>query len=408
MSEPAWMRVRGPDAEASAPHAHPAGSAPLARVAEPERLEALGRLTAGIVHDFNNLLFVIIGQVEIARALLPSTHAAAEHLSPALLAAERAASLTRQLLAFGRGTSAHPRVLDLNTVVAQLDRMLRRVIGEDVEIELVASRGLWGVRADPIQMEQLLLNLALNARDAMPKGGRLRIETHNVESAGDGRPPSSPGRHVLLTVSDDGQGMDAATREHMFEPFFTTKPEGAGSGLGLATVLGIVERSGGSIGVDSEPEKGTTFRIYLPCADEPKPDPNPTTLAANLPGGSETILIVEDFEPVRDVTRALLVGLGYRLLTAAHGEEALAIGRTHPGPIHLLLTDLVMPGLPGRNLAERFAEERPGARILFMSGYADDGPVGGGPVLANPADQARLAWAVREVLDGTAPPRTGG
>ena len=371
-----------------------------------ERLESLGRLTGGIVHDFNNLRFVITGQVELARRALDPGHPASARLVPALQAAERAAALTRQLLAFSRGSTPEPRLLDLNAVVAQLDRMLQRVIGEDVKIEIRAGRGLGRVWADHTQMEQLLLNLALNARDAMPGGGRLTIETQDVAAdAGDPLSAPAPGRQVLLAVSDEGVGIDAETREHIFEPFFTTKPEGAGSGIGLATVHGIVEQARGSIRVDSEPGLGTTFRVYLPCAEEqaealePSPDP------AGPSGGSETVLVAEDSDAVREVTGALVAALGYTVLLASRGEEALAIARIHPGPIHLLLTDVVMPGLRGGSLAEQLTRARPGTRVLFMSGRGEqgagtDGSAPTGAVLLKPFDQYRLARAIRVSLDG--------
>jgi signal transduction histidine kinase len=233
-----------------------------------ERMEALGRLTGGIVHDFNNLLFVITGQIELARRLLSPDHPAFARLGPALDAAERAAALNRRLLAFGRGSPTDPCPADLNAVVAQLDRMLQRVIGEDFRVEIRAGRGLGRVRADVTEMEQLVLNLALNARDAMPRGGLLTIETRDVEIAGGTEPPAPPGHYVMVAVSDEGVGMDEETRQRIFEPFFTTKPEGAGSGLGLATVHRIVERHGGRIRVDSAPGRGTTFQVYLPCLDE--------------------------------------------------------------------------------------------------------------------------------------------
>jgi signal transduction histidine kinase len=243
-----------------------AGHAETERPLPRERTEALGRLTGGIVHDLNNLLFVITGQVELARRLLRPDHPAFARLAPALHAAERAAALNRQLLSFGRSSHADPRPVDLNAVVAQLDRMLQRVIGEDVRVEVRAGHGLGRVRGDVAELERLFLNLALNARDAMPGGGRLSIETRDVEIAGGSDPPAPPGRYVMVAVSDEGLGMDEATRKRIFEPFFTTKPEGAG--LGLATVRGIVELSGGCIRVDSEPGRGTTFRVYLPCLDE--------------------------------------------------------------------------------------------------------------------------------------------
>ncbi len=243
-----------------------AGHGETERPAPHERTEALGRLTGGVVHDLNNLLFIITGQVELARRLLSPDHPAFARLAPALHAAERAAALNRQLLAFGRSSQADPRPVDLNAVVTQLDRMLQRVIGEDVRVEVRAGRGLGRVRGDVAELERLFLNLALNARDAMPGGGRLTIETRDVEIAGGCDPPAPPGRYVMVAVSDEGLGMDEATRKRIFEPFFTTKPQGAG--LGLATARGIVELSGGCIRVDSEPGRGTTFRVYLPCLDE--------------------------------------------------------------------------------------------------------------------------------------------
>jgi nitrogen-specific signal transduction histidine kinase/ActR/RegA family two-component response regulator len=367
------------------------------------RLEALGRLTGGIVHDFNNLLFVITGQVELARRQLDPEHPAFSRLAPALQAAERAAALTRQLLAFGRGADRRPRLVDVNAVVAQLDGMLQRVIGEDVAIEVRAGRGLGRVKADFAETEQLLLNLALNARDAMPHGGRLVIETKDVEIAGGLAPPAPAGRYAMVAVSDDGVGMDEETRRRMFEPYFTTKPEGTGSGLGLATVHRIIERHGGTIEVDSAPGRGTTFRLYLPCVEPPvEPARSPAAPSA-LPGGRETVLVAEDSNAVREVTRELLEALGYTVMTAARGEEALQVARDHPGPIDLLLTDVVMPGIRGERLAEQLRAARPRVRTLFMSGYGN-GPAPGetgerGPVLRKPFDQGRLARAVRDVLD---------
>jgi signal transduction histidine kinase/CheY-like chemotaxis protein len=371
--------------------------------AQAERLEALGRLTGGIVHDFNNLLFVITGQVELARRQLAPEHPAFARLAPALQAADRAAALTRQLLAFGRGSDPRPRLVDVNAVVAQLDGMLQRVIGEDVQIEVRAGRGLGRVEADFAETEQLLLNLALNARDAMPHGGRVVIETKGVEIARGSAPPVPPGRYVMLAVSDDGVGMDEETRKRIFEPFFTTKPEGAGSGLGLATVHRIVERHGGRIRVDSAPGRGTTFRVYLPCVDPPAEPARPLAEPSTLPGGRETVLVAEDSDAVREVTRELLQALGYVVMTAARGEEALEAARAHPGPIDLLLADVVMPGMRGASLAEQLLATRPGVRVLFMSGYGDGVAPGAAgdreAVLRKPFDQDRLARAVREALD---------
>jgi signal transduction histidine kinase/ActR/RegA family two-component response regulator len=389
--------------------AGPGGRRPLGQA---ERLETLGRLTGGIVHDFNNLLFVMTGQIDLARRLLAADHPALARLTPAFQAAEHAAALTRQLLAFGRGSSAHPRLVDMNAVVAQLDRMLQRLIGEDVEIQIRAGTALGWVRADVAQMEHLLLNLALNARDAMPRGGRLTIETRDVDIADRGlAAPVSPGRYVMLAVSDDGVGMDAETKGRIFEPFFTTKPEGRGSGLGLSTVRGIVDDAGGTILVESEPGLGTTFRIFLPCVDEQGEPSGLDAVSARLPRGGETVLVAEDSEPVREVTRELLAALGYSVLTASRGEEALAVARAHDGPIHLLLTDVVMPDLRGGSLAEQLVAERPEARVLYMSGYGDgvartaDGPGEHDLILRKPFDQDHLARAVRDALDRA---RTGG
>jgi len=279
----------------------------------------------------------------------------------------------------------------VNAVVAQLDGMLQRVIGEDVQIEVRAGAGLGRVEADFAETEQLLLNLALNARDAMPHGGRLVIETKAV------------GRHVMLAVSDDGMGMDQGTRQRIFEPFFTTKPEGAGSGLGLATVQRIVERQGGRIRVESAPGRGTTFRVYLPCVDPPAEIARPLAEPSDLPGGRETVLVAEDSDAVREVTRELLEALGYVVMTAARGEEALEVARAHPGPIDLLLADVVMPGMRGASLGEQLLAARPDARVLFMSGYGDGVAPGVAgdreAVLRKPFDQDRLARAVREALD---------
>jgi signal transduction histidine kinase/ActR/RegA family two-component response regulator len=385
--------------------AEPAGLA-AARAGQAGRLETLGRLTGGIVHDFNNLLFVITGQIDLARRLLAADHPAFARLTPAFQAAEHAAELTRQLLAFGRSSRAHPRLVDMNAVVAQLDTMLQRLIGEDVQIEIRPGTALGWVRADVAEMEHLLLNLALNARDAMPRGGRLTIETRALEiAAAVSAPPARPGRYVVLAVSDDGVGMDAETQKRIFEPFFTTKAEGRGSGLGLSTVRRIVDDAGGTIQVDSEPGLGTTFRIVLPCADTQAESAGPDAVSAGLPRGGETVLVVEDSEPVREVTRELLATLGYAVLTAARGDEALSIAREHDGPIHLLLTDVVMPGLRGGSLAEQVVTERPEARVLYMSGYGDsvargaDGPAEHDTILRKPFDQERLAHAVREALD---------
>jgi two-component system cell cycle sensor histidine kinase/response regulator CckA len=370
-----------------------------------QRLEALGRLTGGVAHDINNMLGVITGQVEFAMRRLGPGDPASARLANVLPVVERAASLTRHLLAFAREPVGRPRPVDLNAVVSQLERILERVVGDEVTLELRPEPELGSVRADPTQLEQVLLNLAFNARDAMPDGGRLTIETHNVDLLDADRcnPPIAPGRYVMLSVSDEGAGMDERTLVRIFEPFFTTKPKGRGTGLGLATVHGIVRQGGGAIRVDSERGLGTTFRIYLPRIEAPGEAPRPEAPALDVAGGTETVLVAEDSEPVRDVTCGLLEALGYRVLAAAHGVEALAVARDHPGPIHLLLADVVMPRLGGPSLAEQIAELRPETRVLFMSGYGEDAVGGGGqdaPLLRKPFSQERLARAVRRALGG--------
>jgi signal transduction histidine kinase len=358
-----------------------------------QRLIALGRLAGGIAHDFNNLLLVMTGHVELVRRLLGPGHPAAVRLDPVLHAAERAAALTRQLLAFGRSSPAPARVADVGAVLAQLEPMLRRLLGAYVRIEVRAGRGLGLVRVDPAQVEQLLLNLVLNARDAMPGGGRLTIETRDVEVAGGTAPPAPPGRYVMLAVSDEGVGMDAATRARVFEPFFTTKAAGEGSGLGLATVQQVVEQAGGSVRVDSEPGLGTTFRIYLPCGME---GAEPASLAhdGQAPSGRETVLVAEGSESVRAITRELLAALGYTVLTASSAEETLRLARERSEPIDLVLADAAMPGLRGGALAEQLAAARPQTPVLLMSSAGE-------AALPKPFSQELLARAVRDALDAT-------
>jgi signal transduction histidine kinase len=380
--------------------AEPAGASTRAA-----RLEALGRLARGIAHDFNNLLGVVTGQVEFVRRLKPTGDPAAARLAQAVEAAERAAGLSRQLLAFTREPVGRPQPLDLNAVVAPLEPILERAVGETVRLEVRPGHALGTIRADPTRIEQVLLNLAFNARDAMPAGGRLTIETHNVDLPdGDLRPPPIlPGRYVMLSVSDDGVGMEPRTLARIFEAHFTTKAEGRGSGLGLATVHGIVTQAGGGIRVDSEPGLGTTFRIYLPRLDEPRSDAPFAPGTCDVPGGTETVLLAEDSAAVREVTQSLLEALGYRVVAVANGVEALRAARDHAGPIHLLLADLVMPRLGGASLADQLVELRPETRVLFMSGYGDDGGVGGGrgepEVLRKPFTEERLARAVRHAID---------
>jgi PAS domain S-box-containing protein len=371
-----------------------------------QKMEAIGRLAGGVAHDFNNMLSVIIGRTDVLLTVTDFLPAALrQDLDSIHRAAERAAGLTRQLLAFSRKQVLQPRVLDLNAVVAGMAPMLRRLINEDIELAVV--RGCAGalVSADPGQLEQVILNLAVNARDAMPDGGRLSIETSEIEADAAflrRHPEAGPGRYAVLTVSDSGQGMDAPTVERIFEPFFTTKEVGRGTGLGLATVYGIVRQSGGVIAVQSAPGQGATFRVYLPRVDGP--GEREAARRPDVQGGSETVLVCEDEPELRALVRQVLEQRGYTVLEARNAAHALDIAAGHQGRIDLLLTDVIMPGLNGAELASRL-ERHPGLRVLFISGYADDvlgqRTVGTGiPLLAKPFGGAALARAVRTVLDG--------
>ena len=374
-----------------------------------QRLEALGRLAGGIAHDFNNILGVIIGYADLARRDLPPDHPARPRVLQIQGAADRAANLTRQLLAFSRRQAMQARTVELNSVVTGLEEMLRRLIGEDIELLLGLSSSLWPVRADPGQLEQVLLNLVLNARDAMPHGGILVIETSNVRvdevyvrSHGVGR----PGEYVMMAVTDNGQGMDAETQRHIFEPFFTTKGPGEGTGLGLAVVYGIVEQSGGHIGVYSEPGHGTTFKLYLPHAlEEVETAPALPSRSAASPQGTETILLVEDETTLRNLIAEVLGQAGYSVLEARHGGEAARLADFHEGPIHLLLTDVIMPGATGREVVDAVVARRPDTRFLYISGHPRDvfehaSQMGAHVFLQKPFTADTLLQAVREVLDG--------
>ena len=369
-----------------------------------QKMDAIGRLAGGVAHDFNNMLSVITGRSELLlrnTALAPPLRRDIDLIHRT---ADRAASLTRQLLAFSRKQVLQPKVLDLNTVVANMGRMLRRVIGEDIDLVIVARPGLARVNADPGQLEQVILNLAVNARDAMPGGGRLTIETAQTDLDAEyarRHTGVNPGRHVMLAVTDTGVGMEPAVRERIFEPFFTTKEVGKGTGLGLSTVYGIVQQSGGAIWVYSEPGQGTTFKIYLPSVDEPaEADQAPEEPPR---GGSETVLLCEDEPDLRELTREVLEEFGYRVLEAADGRHALEVSAGHTGPIHLLLTDVVMPRMNGSDLAAQLTRERP-LRVLYMSGYTETsvvrrGDVPGAAFLQKPFSPTALARTVREVLD---------
>jgi two-component system, cell cycle sensor histidine kinase and response regulator CckA len=372
------------------------------------KMEAVGRLAGGVAHDFNNLLTVIHGNVELARMNLTPSDPLLKYLDGIYSAAESAASLTSQLLAFSRRQIIEPKVLNLNELVGSIRKMLTRIIGEDIALQTIPSEALGSVKVDPGQFEQVLVNLAVNARDAMPEGGQLVIETANIELDEDycaHHPHISPGRFVLLAVSDTGQGMSEDVKRHLFEPFFTTKDKGRGTGLGLATIFGTVKQAGGAIEVYSELGRGTTFKIFLPRIEEQAERLDKQKPEIDLPRGSETILLVEDEASVRDVALLILKRLGYKVLHAANGGEAFLLVEKHGGCIDLLMTDVVMPGMNGRELAERLIVLHPEMKVLFTSGYTENVIVHHGVVEENlnfigkPFSLHALAKKIREVLD---------
>jgi signal transduction histidine kinase/CheY-like chemotaxis protein len=382
-----------------------------AQFRQAQKMEAVGQLAGGVAHDFNNLLTVISSYSEmVLQGLAPSDPNRAD-LEEIRHAALRAAGLTRQLLAFSRKQVMQPRVLDLNSeVVAGVEKMLRRLIGEDIELVTALDSNLGLVNADPGQLEQVIVNLAVNARDAMPEGGRLVIQTANVELGAEGAGRhlgAKPGLYVMLAISDTGTGMSRETVARMFEPFFTTKDPGKGTGLGLATVHGIVKQSSGDIWVYSEPGQGTTFKVYLPRADSQVADAVPVLPRQHVRGRGETILLVEDDAALRGLARKILVAGGYAVLEARTGEEAMAVCARGEQPVDLIVTDAVMPGMSGRALAERLAAVRPTARLLLISGYTDDDILRRGILdprmafLQKPFTPGALAQKVREVLDTT-------
>lgn len=344
------------------------------RVQQAQKLEAIGRLAGGVAHDFNNLLTAILGYAELLLHGLPAGDPTREGLEEIKRAAERAANLTQQLLAFGRKQMLQPTVVDLNALVAETEKMLRRLIPEDIEIRLELDPETRPVRADPTQTQQVLVNLVLNARDAMPRGGTITISTGNdqlTRSRVRHMSDVPAGHYAVLTVSDTGCGMDAATLARVFEPFFTTKGQGKGTGLGLATAYGIVKQSGGHIEVESEPGQGATFRVLLPVAEEGFPTVDVTQELTRTPVGTETVLLAEDEAAVRSLLRRTLEQKGYVVLEAANGKEALQLCRQHDGPIHVLITDVVMPHLNGPDLAKQVQLLHPDVRVIFLSGYAD-------------------------------------
>jgi len=374
-----------------------------------QKMEAVGRLAGGIAHDFNNLLMVIQGYADLLSERLPAGESLRRNAEQIQAAAQRAAALTRQLLAFSRKQILAPKVLNVNSVVAEMEKMLRRVIGEDIELQTVSTDDLWLVKADRSQIEQVVMNLAVNARDAMPHGGRLTIETANVEfdsAVSKAAAAIAPGKYVMLAVTDNGVGMDEKTKAHIFEPFFTTKEKGKGTGLGLATVYGVVKQSGGYVWVYSEPGQGTTFKIYLPRIAEEVPIGGQDAVpdVRPMPKGSEVILLVEDEAGVRELAREYLEMSNYTVLVAADGHTALELAAMHAGPIHLLMTDVVMPGIGGRELADRMTRLRPEIKVLYMSGYTEQavsqqGILGDDAVLLQkPFTLATLASKLSEIF----------
>jgi PAS domain S-box-containing protein len=371
-----------------------------------QKMEAVGRLAGGVAHDFNNLLTVFHLSTRLMERRLHHEDPLWGHVQRIQDAGQRAAGLVRQLLAFSRREIVEPKVLDLNQVLGELDKMLRRLIGEDLELTLLLADDLAPVKIDPTQVEQVVVNLAVNARDAMPFGGKLTIETANVvldAAYAAQHLEVEPGEYVLLAVSDDGVGMSEEVQARLFEPFFTTKEKGKGTGLGLATVFGIVKQNQGYIGVYSEPGQGTTFKIYLPrVAEDAPPPPRPPQATAR---GTETLLLVEDEAQVRELTHDILQGQGYQVLAARDGVEALRVAEAHEGPIHLLLTDVVMPRMSGKGLADQLLRTRPEMRVLFTSGYTDNAIVHHGVLaegiafLSKPFELEAIARKVRDVLD---------
>ncbi len=380
-----------------------------------QRVEAIGRLAGGVAHDFNNLLTTIIGCTEDLIGDFDPDDRRLEGITEIHRAAQRATALTRQLLAFGRRQVLHPQVLNLNVVVEGMEPMLRRLIGEDLDFVTLLDPQIWPVKVDRGQIEQVLMNLAVNARDAMPGGGKVTIETANVELDEEyarSHVSAKPGAYAMLAISDTGCGMDKEIQSHLFEPFFTTKEKGKGTGLGLSMVYGIVKQSGGNIWAYSEPGQGTTFKIYFPSVQE-KTEATAESVsvpADNAGRGVETILLVEDEESVRKMVGKILSGEGYTILEAAHGEEAIRICRSHKGPIHLLMTDVVMPRMSGRELAEKLRPLRKGMKVLYMSGYPDNTIVHHGVLdphtafLQKPFSLRALEQKVRDVLNSEADP----
>ena len=373
-----------------------------------QKMEAIGRLAGGVAHDFNNLLTAIIGYTDLIHERLDPAEQTARDISEIRKAADRAAALTRQLLSFSRKQLVNPSTISLNDTVSGLLQMLPRVIGDHIRTTANLSDDLAWIRADASQMEQVFINLVLNARDAMPMGGHLTIETANVEIEQERLAAESlglpPGPYAMLSISDTGTGMDASTREHAFEPFFTTKPKGKGTGLGLATVYGIVDQSGGGVYLDSAPGRGTAVRLYLPATQAAKEAHAPEPLPAATDQGTETLLLVEDNEAIRSLAAKALQRRGYKVYEARSGEEALALAEASEQKPHLLITDVTMPGLSGPNLAARLRQGNSRLRVLYLSGYPDEvnathGAIVGQALLRKPFTPGHLAERIRAILD---------
>ena len=377
-----------------------------------QKMDAIGRLAGGVAHDFNNLLMVISAYAELMLDSLGSEHPLRRNVQEIMTASRRAADLTRQLLAFGRKQMQSLQLLDLNRVIREINEMLPRLIGEDIQLIFAPGKNVGKVKADPVQIEQIVMNLAANARDAMPNGGKLTIETadaHLDESYIQRHSIVPPGEYVLLAVTDTGEGIAPEHVAHIFEPFYTTKAEGKGTGLGLATVYGIVKQNGGFIWVYSEPGLGTTFKIYLPCAQYEPEQKRPLKLVEEMLPGTETLLLVEDESAVRQSEREFLTLNGYSVLDARDGRDAISIAREYDGTIDMMITDVIMPHMSGAKLAEQLLLERPGMKVLFVSGYAETTVLRHGAIdvttrfLQKPFSLKMLAKKIREVLDAPLP-----
>jgi len=372
-----------------------------------QKMEAVGRLAGGVAHDFNNMLTVITGYDRMILDELSPLDPLRGYAEEVLKAADRAAAITNQLLAFSRRQIIQPRVINVNTVIAQTEKMLRRLLGEDIQLVFDLHADIGNIRADPNQIEQAIVNLAVNARDAMPTGGRISVETASVhldDSYGRTHLGVKPGDFVMIAMNDSGHGMDAATRQHVFEPFFTTKGQGKGTGLGLATVYGMVKQAGGDIWVYSEVGKGTTFKLYFPVVRESVSDSTHTDRERQESSG-ETVLVVEDETAVRELTVRMLKHLGYKVLSAESGAQALEISESYTGGISLLLTDVVMPNMSGRQVADQITAARPGLKVLFLSGYTENTVIHHGVLdsgvdfLPKPFSRETLGKKMREILD---------